>query len=167
MILVDEQNNEVGTMGKLAAHIEGKLHRAISVFVFNPKGELMLQKRARAKYHSGGLWSNTCCSHPVPREDSEAAACRRLQEEMGFSCNLKEVHQFIYRKEFGNGLTEHEYDQVFVGIYNGEAKINSEEAEDWTWMSIFDLRDDIKKKPEAYTYWFLLCLEEVLIKAGY
>ena len=133
VILVDEKDKEIGLEEKIKAHKEGKLHRAFSVFVFNQKGEMLLQRRALTKYHSGGLWTNTCCSHPRKGEDVDKAASRRLKEEMGFSCGLKEVFSFIYKTGFDNGLMEHEFDHVFVGAYESEPKINPEEVAEYKW----------------------------------
>ncbi|PIQ68866.1 MAG: isopentenyl-diphosphate delta-isomerase [Candidatus Taylorbacteria bacterium CG11_big_fil_rev_8_21_14_0_20_46_11] len=168
LILVDEHDKEVGAEGKLSAHQKGLLHRAISVFIFNKRGELMLQKRAKTKYHSAGMWSNTCCSHPRPGEDTETAARRRLQEEMGFTCDVRHVHHLLYRTTFPNGLIENEYDHMFVGEYEADPVLNSEEAEDWRWMSPEAIKEDIAKHPEAYSYWFRLALDDVLQKhAGF
>ena len=160
VILVDKNDNEVGVEEKLQAHKQGKLHRAFSIFVFNKKGELMLQNRAEDKYHSGGLWSNTCCSHPVLGESLLEFAHRRLKEEMGFDCALREVFSFVYKKEFENGLTEHEYDHVLFGAFDGEPQLNPEEASDWKWMPLLALKEDINIHPARYTYW----LKEILSK---
>jgi isopentenyl-diphosphate delta-isomerase len=162
VILIDEADKQIGVANKLEAHQLGKLHRALSVFVFNSRGELLLQKRARAKYHSGGLWSNTCCSHPRPGEDTLAAARRRLKEEMGLECDLKEVHRFTYKATFENGLTEHEYDRVFVGTSDNEPTLNQEEAEDWKWIDPRLLAEEMKAHPGDFTYWFRVSLEDVL-----
>lgn len=163
VILVDEKDNEVGTEEKIKAHKNGgKLHRAFSVFIFNSKGEFMLQQRAESKYHCGGLWTNTCCSHPRPGEVTEEAAHRKLEQEMGFDTELKELFSFIYRAEFGNKLTEHELDHVFVGFYESEPKPNPEEAESWKWIGIKDLQGDIRKNPDKYTPWFKIALKRVL-----
>ena len=164
VIYVDEQDREVGTGEKLEAHQKGVLHRAISVFIFNKKGELMLQKRAKTKYHSAGLWSNTCCSHPRPGEDVETAARRRLQEEMGFTCDVKKVLHLLYRTTFSNGLIEHEYDHMFIGESEVTPILNPEEAEDWKWMSPEALRKDIVEHPDIYSYWFHLALNDILVK---
>lgn len=158
VILVDENDNPVGTEEKLKAHQQGKLHRAFSIFIFNSKGELLLQKRAKEKYHSGGLWTNTCCSHPGPGQELEKEAQKRLQEEMGFTCDMKEISSFLYKADLGN-LIEHEFDHVFLGEFNGDPKPNKEEAEDWKWISLKDLNQDIKKHPEEYTEWFKIILK--------
>ncbi|HLD57519.1 MAG TPA: isopentenyl-diphosphate Delta-isomerase [archaeon] len=162
VILVDEKDKEIGLEEKIKAHKEGKLHRAFSVFVFNQKGEMLLQRRALTKYHSGGLWTNTCCSHPRKGEDVDKAASRRLKEEMGFSCGLKEVFSFIYKTGFDNGLMEHEFDHVFVGAYESEPKINPEEVAEYKWVTMEDLLKDVKKNPQNYTFWF----KEILKKVG-
>lgn len=162
VILVDENDNPVGVMEKIEAHKRGGvLHRAFSILVFNDKGQLMLQLRGRKKYHAGGLWTNTTCSHPRPGEATEVAAHRRLKEEMGFDTELKEIGSFIYRADVGNGLTEYEYDHVFVGFYNGLPKPNPEEADGWKWMDFVDVLDDVEKRPDIYTPWFRILLREV------
>jgi len=161
IILVDRKDKEIGTGEKIKVHEEGRLHRAFSIFVFNSKGQLLLQKRARGKYHSGGLWTNTCCSHPRVGERMEEAVHRRLKKEMGFDCPLKEVFSFIYRVDFGNGLTENEYDHVFAGRFGGNPKPNPEEADGWKWVSMEELKADVKKNPQKYTYWFGLVLEKL------
>lgn len=160
VILVDEHDNQIGTAEKMEAHQHGgKLHRAFSVFVFNDTGEVMLQRRAASKYHCPGLWTNTCCSHPRPDETTLAAATRRLQEEMGFVCPLEEKFTFLYRAEFSNGLTEHEFDHVFVGHYTADPVLNPVEADDWKWVSIADLEKDISQNPEQYTPWLKIIIE--------
>ena len=158
VILVDEKDNPVGAGEKLKTHQEGRLHRAFSIFVFNSKGELLLQKRAKGKYHSGGLWTNTCCSHPEPGRNLKAEAEKRLQEEMGFTCDLKEISSFIYKADLG-GLIEHEFDHVFLGKFDGNPKPDNREAEDWKWISLTELKQDIKDNPDKYTYWFKVILE--------
>lgn len=162
VILVDADNREIGTCGKLEAHERGLLHRAFSIFVFHPDGRLLLQQRAQHKYHSGGLWTNTCCSHPRPGEAVLEAAHRRLMEEMGFDCALEEVHTFTYRVSFPNGLTEHEYDHVIVGVSDAVPAVNTEEVGEWRWVAPDELRADIEAHPDRYTYWFRTVLEEVL-----
>lgn len=165
IVLVDENDNEIGSEEKLAAHKLGKLHRAFSVFIFNSRGQLILQKRARDKYHCGGLWSNTCCSHPRPGENIEAAAHRRLKEEMGFDCDLEKIYSFVYRVKFENGLTEYEYDHVFLGQYDGKIKSDPQEIEETKTADLLWLKKDIEKNPERYTYWFRRCFDEVVAKA--
>ena len=158
IILVDEHDCEVGTMDKIEAHRKGRLHRAFSILLFNSRGEMLLQKRSRNKYHSGGLWSNTCCSHPLPGETMEQATQRKLKQEMGINLRTEFAYKFIYQATLDNGLIEHEYDHVFVGQFDGEPRINSEEVEDWKFMDLNYLREDAEKHPELYTYWFKLIL---------
>lgn len=158
--LVDENDREIGSGEKLNVHEERKLHRAFSIFIFNLKGELMLQERAKTKYHSGGLWTNTCCGHPRIGEGTEQAAHRRLGEEMGFDCELKEVFSFIYDTKLDHGLYEHEFDHVFFGKFDLEPKINPEEADGWKWISLDGLKKDIAENPENYTVWFKIALDE-------
>ena len=154
VVLVDEQDNEIGLMPKMEAHEKAVLHRAFSVFVLNEKGELMLQQRAGSKYHSPLLWTNTCCSHQRSGETSLSAGKRRLMEEMGFVTDLKELFTFIYKAPFENGLTEHELDHVLLGYYEQDPDINREEVQDWKWMSIQEIAEDMKASPESYTAWF-------------
>lgn len=154
VILVDAHDQELGLMEKMEAHRQGLLHRAFSVFVLNSKGELMIQQRAAEKYHSGTLWTNTCCSHPRKGETAEEAAHRRLQEEMGFDCPIQKVLEFTYRAELDKGMIEHEYDHLFIGEYEGEPQLNPDEAMAWKWMRIEDLSADIQDHPERYTAWF-------------
>ena len=161
-MLVDRMGREIGTEEKLKAHREGKLHRAFSVFIFNTLGELLLQKRSETKYHSGGLWTNTCCSHPRPGEGHYCAARRRLNEEMGFDCELTELFSFTYHAELENDLFEHELDHVFIGHYDGHPVPDPDEVDDWKWMGIEELRQDVEEAPEQYTYWFKLILDRVL-----
>ena len=159
VILVDENDNQVGVMPKLEAHQKGLLHRAFSVFIFNSKYELLLQKRASSKYHSGGLWTNTCCSHPREGEEILDAANRRLIEEMGIETSLRKVHDFIYKAELDNDLTEHEFDHVFYGIYNEDPIINEDEADDFKWIDMDSLNEDIKTNGNNYTIWFKIAFE--------
>ncbi len=161
VILVDQNDVPVGTMEKLAAHQEGRLQRAFSVFAFDKSGRLLLQRRAPHKYHSSGLWTNTCCSHPAPGEETEAAAHRRLQEEMGFDCPLTPAGHLLYRVEFDNGLTEHEFDHIFIGSYDGEPVLNPEETDASRWATPEELRAELLEHPERFTYWFRLALEDV------
>ena len=162
VILVDENDQPLGQMEKLKAHEQGLLHRAFSVFLFNKKGELLLQKRAKAKYHSGGLWTNTCCSHPRVDEDLLAAVSRRLDEEMGVKANVEEVFSFIYKAVLDKGLTEHELDHVFFGRFEGEPTINLQEVEDFKYISKTDLVTDLDQNPEQYTEWFKIAMPEVV-----
>ena len=159
VILVDENDNQVGVMPKLEAHQKGLLHRAFSVFIFNSKYELLLQKRASSKYHSGGLWTNTCCSHPREGEEILDAAKRRLIEEMGIDTSLRKVHDFIYKAELDNDLTEHEFDHVLYGIYNEDPIINEDEADDFKWIDMDSLNEDIKQNGDNYTIWFKIAFE--------
>jgi isopentenyl-diphosphate delta-isomerase len=160
VILVTEDDTPIGLMEKMEAHKKALLHRAFSVFVFNDKGELLLQQRAAEKYHSPLLWANTCCSHQRDGESNIEAGTRRLQEEMGFTCNLKESFSFIYKAPFDNGLTEHELDHVMIGYYNEEPKINKEEVASSKWMKIEEIKKDIDKQPEIYTEWFKIIFKE-------
>jgi len=160
VILVDEQDRQIGLMEKIEAHEKAVLHRAFSVFILNEKGELMLQQRAYDKYHCGGLWTNTCCSHQRDGETTLEAAKRRLFEEMGFVTELKEKFSFIYKAPFDNGLTEHELDHVLVGFYEGVPKLNPKEAASWKWIAIEDVKSQIKTKPEKFTPWFKIIFEE-------
>lgn len=159
VILVDEQDNEIGVMEKLRAHELGKLHRAFSVFIFNDKNELLLQQRAINKYHSGGLWTNTCCSHPSPNETIKDAANRRLYEEMGMSCDLKIISNFIYKTDFENGLIEHELDYILTGISNSSPQINKAEVETFKWQSISEIHNDMNLNPNKYTTWFKIAMQ--------
>lgn len=154
VILVDQNDNPIGLMPKMEAHEKAVLHRAFSVFVLNNKNELMLQQRALHKYHSPGLWTNTCCSHQRDGEDNISAGTRRLQEEMGFEVPLKETFSFIYKAPFDNGLTEHELDHVLLGYYEGEPTINPDEVASWKWMDVEAVQQDIKNNPQDYTAWF-------------
>ena len=160
VILVDENDNQIGLMPKMEAHEKALLHRAFSVFVFNNKNELMLQKRAMHKYHSPGLWTNTCCSHQRDGESNLEAGKRRLQEEMGFVTDLQESTSFIYKAPFDNGLTEHEYDHVMIGHFNDEPIINADEAADWKWMPLEAVKVDMALHPELYTAWFKIIFEK-------
>lgn len=160
VITVDSADRPLGTMGKLAAHKAGVLHRALSVFIFNAAGQLMLQRRALSKYHSGGLWTNTCCSHPRPGEDTELAAHRRLQEEMGFDCDFRFAFSFEYRAQVGS-LIEHELDHVFVGEYAGLPAPAPEEVAEWAWIDADVVSLELFETPEAYTEWFKLVWERV------
>lgn len=162
VVLVDTFDKEIATLDKLSAHVEGKLHRAISIFLFNDKGEMLLQQRALSKYHSGGLWTNACCSHPRPQESVLNAAKRRLFEEMRISCELEKILEFTYRADLDNNLIEHEFDHVFMGRFNAEPILNRDEAESWKWISTPDLLRDVKEHPQNYTAWFKIVLPQVL-----
>ena len=160
VILVDENDNQIGLMPKMEAHEKALLHRAFSVFTFNDKNELLLQQRAADKYHSPLLWTNTCCSHQRNGETSLEAGKRRLQEEMGFTCELEEVFSFIYKAPFDNGLTEHELDHVMVGNYNDNPIINREEVEAFKWMTLEEVKVDMEIHPTIYTAWFTIIFKE-------
>ena len=157
--LVDNQDNPIGAMEKLLAHEKGELHRALSVIIVNSKNEILLQRRALGKYHSPGLWTNTCCSHPYPGEDTLDAAKRRLKEEMGMTAELKFVFKFLYKCNFENGLIEHELDHVFIGQTDDTPHINTDEAMAFSWTSIEDLEADMEKNPNKYTFWFKLIIQ--------
>jgi len=159
VILVDSKDKPIGTLPKMEAHEKGVLHRAFSVFILNQKGELMLQQRAHHKYHSPGLWTNTCCSHQREGEQNIEAGMRRLDEEMGFSVTLEELFSFIYKAPFDNGLTEHELDHVMLGHYEEVPQINTEEVAEWKWMSLIDIEADIAINPDEYTVWFKIIFE--------
>lgn len=160
VILVNEKDEKVGLMPKQEAHEKGALHRAFSVFIFNDKNEVMLQQRAFHKYHTPGLWANTCCSHQRDGESSIDAGKRRLYEEMGFSTDLKEATTFIYKAHFDNGLTEHELDHILIGKYTDDPKINPDEVAAWKWMNLEDVKKDIEKNPEKYTPWFKIIFDK-------
>lgn len=161
VILVNSKDEEIGTMEKLKAHQTGALHRAFSVLIFNKKGEMMLQKRADEKYHSGGLWTNACCSHPKPGESVQNAARRRLMEEMGIDLEPRFVYKFIYKAKLENNLTEHECDYVFVGEYNEAPILNGNEASGWKFASVQAIKDDVAKNPNDYTVWFKMILDNL------
>ncbi|MFA5925900.1 MAG: isopentenyl-diphosphate Delta-isomerase [Parcubacteria group bacterium] len=161
VILVDREDKKIGSEDKLKAHRSGKMHRAFSVLVFNSRREMLLQKRAKGKYHSGGLWTNACCSHPRPGERILSAAKRRLGEEMGFTCALKKAFSFHYCAKLDNGMTENEYDHVLRGEFNGDPVPNPDEAEDWKWMNWRELKKDISRNPRRYTYWFKIVVEKL------
>lgn len=163
VILVDADDRELGTMAKLAAHEQGgRLHRAFSVFVRDPQGRWLLQRRAADKYHFPNLWTNTCCSHPRPGEPTAAAAHRRLLEEMGFDCPLEERFSFVYRATSeAEGLTEHELDHVFIGRYDGECRPNPAEVAEVRWVDPGALETEIRSRPEAFTPWFRIAMERV------
>lgn len=160
VILVNENDEPIGLMPKMEAHEKALLHRAFSVFIFNESKQLMLQQRALSKYHSPGLWTNTCCSHQREGESNIEAGKRRLQEEMGFVTDLKETMSFIYKAPFDNGLTEHEFDHILVGKYNGVPNLNPDEVAGWKWMSLDEVKADIEKQPELYTAWFKIIFDK-------
>ena len=160
VILVNQNDEQIGLMPKMEAHEKALLHRAFSVFIFNDDNELMLQQRALDKYHSPGLWTNTCCSHQREGESNIQAGKRRLKEEMGFVVDLEESISFIYKAPFDNGLTEHEFDHVLIGKYNGIPNINPDEVADWKWMPIEAVKEDMLLHPELYTEWFKIIFEK-------
>ena len=162
VILVNEHDEQIGLMDKLEAHEKGMLHRAFSVFLFNTQGELLLQQRAFGKYHSEGLWSNTCCSHPMNGEVIQSAASRRLMEEMGLKTDLHFLYSFLYKAKLDKGLTEHELDHIFIGISDDEPVINTNEVADWKYISVNELLLDIESHPERYTVWFKMEVKNVL-----
>ena len=159
VILVNKNDKKIGLMPKMEAHKKGALHRAFSVFIFNNKNELMIQKRNINKYHSPGLWANTCCSHQKDGESNISAGKRRLLEEMGFCVELNEIGSFIYNVGVDNGLIEHELDYILVGKYNGNVKINSDEVDNWKWMSLDNIKDDVRKRSKNYTEWFKIIMD--------
>lgn len=161
VILVNNNDQSLGAMEKMEAHEKGILHRAISVFIFNHAGEMLLQRRADEKYHSPGLWSNTACSHPRTNEKPREAAHRRLQEEMGFDCDLDEAFSFVYKADVGQGLTEHEYDHVFIGYSDNKPVPDPEEVGEWKYVDFDWLIQDIETSPDDYTVWFKIALDEV------
>ncbi len=161
VILVDEQDRVQGFMEKMEAHEKGVLHRAFSVFIFNDKGEMLLQRRALSKYHSGGLWTNACCSHPQPGETTSVAARRRLTEEVGFTKDNEKVFDFVYRADFENGLTEHEFDHVFIGHYSGSLHPNPDEVMDYRYQDMDSLRDAMTASPGEFTAWFRLAFPRI------
>jgi isopentenyl-diphosphate delta-isomerase len=162
VILVDELDQQTGTIEKIEAHRKALLHRAFSIFIFNPKGEMLLQQRSKAKYHSPGLWTNSCCSHPRPGESVEAAARRRLKEEMGFETELEKIFDFIYKTEFGNGLTEYEFDHVYAGTYTGgHLHPDKQEVTDYCFRSVEDIEQDLDFYPEKYSSWFRIAFPKV------
>jgi isopentenyl-diphosphate delta-isomerase len=161
VILVNEQDEQVGTMEKMEAHYQAALHRAFSVFIFNEKGEMLLQQRATTKYHSGGLWTNACCSHPRPSEATNDAATRRLNEELGFTTPLQKVFDFIYQAPFDNGLTEHEYDHVFVGDYPGNIQPNPVEVKDYCFKTMEEIQETLLNHSNKYTAWFHIAFPKV------
>lgn len=159
VILVDINDVPLGTMPKMEAHEKAILHRAFSVFILNKEGQLMLQQRALSKYHSPGLWTNTCCSHQRLGESNLEAGTRRLQEEMGIKTPLEELFSFVYKAPFDNGLTEHEFDHVILGYYDSEPIINREEVANWKWMNLEEIITEIKTTPDNYTAWFKIIFD--------
>ena len=163
LILVDENDAEIGQMEKMEAHEKGLLHRAFSVVIYNSKGEMLLQQRAAGKYHSPMLWTNACCGHPRPGEETVDAATRRLKEENGFTCELKESFVFQYKAAFENGLTENEIDHVFTGHYDGDIPFNPDEANDVRWVAFNDVIAEVEENPDSFTVWFKILLQEMTV----
>lgn len=162
VVLVDNKDNEIGKIEKMEAHKKGLLHRAFSVFLFDKSGDLLIHKRADSKYHSGGLWTNTCCSHPMPNEDLETAGKRRLGEELGISSELKHIGHVVYNFDLGNGLSEHEYDHILIGNYKEqEFELNSDEISEIRFISRIELESTLEKSPELYTEWFKYILSKI------
>lgn len=161
VILVNETDEVVGRMEKMEAHLKALLHRAFSVFIFNNKGEMLLQQRAVSKYHSGGLWTNTCCSHPFPGEETAVAAARRLKQEMGFVTPIQKIFDFTYRAELDNGLTEHEFDHVFAGFYEGKIEPDPAEVADYRYQSLGEIESSLTLQPDLYTAWFHIAFPKV------
>jgi len=162
VILVDKNDRPLGTMEKMEAHRKALLHRAFSIFIFSAKGEMLLQRRAHQKYHSAGLWTNACCSHPRPQEDTLAAAVRRLKEELGFTTHLEKIFDFTYKSEFDNGLTEFEFDHVFIGRYDQPVYPNEEEVADYCFKTPEAIAADLHANPLSYTSWFHLAFPMVM-----
>lgn len=160
IILVDKNDQPIGSGEKMDVHRQGLLHRAFSILIFNKAGQMLIHQRALSKYHCPGMWTNACCSHPRPEESVEEAAHRRLQEELGFDTELKEIFSFVYKADFDNGLTEHEFDHVLLGYYEQVIDFNKDEVEDIKWIDMKELLEDIKNHPDKYTAWFKIILEK-------
>lgn len=167
VILVSPDDTPIGVEAKLRAHEDGSLHRAVSVFVFDRRGAMLLQRRARGKYHSGGLWSNAACGHPRPDEPTLGAARRRLREEMGIECALRPAFRFTYRAELGGGMREHEVDHVFVGRCEAVPAPDPAEVEAWRWASVAEVRAELGHHPERFTVWFELALDEMIARGAH
>jgi len=161
VILVDSENKQVGTMEKLEAHEKGLLHRAFSIFVFNSTGEMLIHQRAEGKYHCGGMWTNAVCSHPRPGESQSKALQRKMLQEMGFCADVKKAFDFTYKAELSNGLVEHEYDEVFYGVYEGELSPNPEEVQNYRYASIDEIRKEMNRNPDLFTPWFIHLFERM------
>ncbi len=162
VILVTEHDEPIGSMEKMEAHWKGVLHRAFSIFIVNDHEEMLLQQRAKTKYHSSGLWTNACCSHPRPNEFTETAALRRLQEELGFTTSVTKIFEFQYNATFDNGLTEHEYDHVYIGSYSGKIVPNPYEVQDYCYKKLQEISDTIQSHPHKYTAWFCIAFPKVM-----
>jgi len=162
LVLVDSEDNAIGLATKEECHTgKGKLHRALSIFIFNNKGEILLQKRSKEKQLWPLLWTNTCCTHPAKEEDVEEAAHRRLEEELGFDCKLKKIFTFEYHAEYKNDKSENEFDHVFFGQYDDDVHANPKEVEEWKWIEVNELKGDLEKNPQDYTPWFKIALEKI------
>lgn len=162
VILVDERDRATGVAEKMLAHRDGLLHRAFSVFLFNRRGELLLQQRAMRKYHSGGLWTNTCCSHPRPGETIAAAVARRLAEEMGITCSTRKAFDFVYRVQLAEGVIEHELDHVYIGEYDGKVAPDPSEVKAYRWIDLSTLKQELAEHPQHFTVWFKLAIDRAL-----
>lgn len=162
VILVDQSDKQIGVIGKIEAHRQGLLHRAFSIFLINDNTEMLLQQRALNKYHSGGLWTNACCSHPKPGESTDQAAERRLWEEMGVVCDLNPIFQFSYKSSLDNGVTEHEFDHVYMGKFNGVPVVNEQEVLDWKYLSIQLIQEELKNNPQIYSSWFKIAFPKLM-----
>jgi len=161
VILVNTNDEEMGFMEKMEAHRKAILHRAFSIFIFNSKGEMLLQQRAVHKYHSSNLWTNACCSHPRPGEKTTDAASRRLKEEMGFDVPVKKIFDFTYKVSFENGLTEYEFDHVYIGYYDGQVNVNPDEVQDYCFKRVNEIKDSLQSHPQKYTAWFHLAFPKI------
>ena len=161
IILVDKHDDMIGIMDKMEAHKQGLLHRAFSIYIFNSKGEMLLQQRALTKYHSAGLWTNACCSHPMPGEKTKDAAERRLMEELGFEAPIEKIFEFVYKAEFENGLTEHEFDHVFAGEYEGDLNVDPEEVKDYSYKEVVAIKNMLQQEPEKFTAWFIIAFPKI------
>jgi isopentenyl-diphosphate Delta-isomerase len=164
VIVVDAHDNELGRMEKMEAHVKGALHRAFSVIIFNSKAEMLLQQRADGKYHSAGLWTNTCCSHPMPGEPMEDAVRRRLREEMGIDAVLHFSHKFIYKVHLESSLIEYELDHVFTGVTDAIPKVNPLEVQAWKYVDVESLKSDLAENPSRYTFWFKIIMNDPAFK---
>ena len=162
VILVDENDREVGTSEKLSVHRQGKLHRAFSIFVIDSLHRVLVQKRASTKYHSAGLWSNTCCGHPLPEESTDQAVHRRLKQEVGFDRGLDWISSFTYNVDLGHGIREHEYDHIYLGNFDGTPKPSLREVDDWRWVPLENLNAELQESPREYTYWLSACIGTVI-----
>lgn len=161
VVLVNEMDHPIGTAEKMEAHRKGLLHRAFSVFIFDNTGRMLLQKRAKEKYHGGDLWTNACCSHPSANDEIKNSAEIRLHEELGFTTSLKKIFEFKYRAEVENDLIEHEYDHVFAGEYNGSIHPNPNEVSDYCYKDISEIKKSLAENPSQFTFWFKMAFPKV------